>query len=104
MLDSQDDNMGSEWESMSNGSISLDMRTPLCHFPPFRFAVQFQDVHRLCDGQVKHSPEVFYSSSLWKVSVQAFCDEDPEGRSTLGLFLHLVTIPINHYGRKGRDS
>jgi hypothetical protein len=25
-------------------------------------------VHRLVDGQVKHSPEVFYAGSLWKVS------------------------------------
>lgn len=25
------------------------------------------DVHRLSDGQVKHSPEVFYAGSLWKV-------------------------------------
>jgi hypothetical protein len=25
-------------------------------------------VHRLADGQVKHSPEVFYAGSLWKVS------------------------------------
>lgn len=87
--------------------------------------VEFQDVHRLSDGQVKHSPEVFYAGSLWKVrnnlqlilflkyyllnvmislhgtpskggkltswfyyivqvSVQAFNDEDPQGRRTLG--------------------
>ena len=30
--------------------------------------VEFEDVHRLADGQVKHSPEVFYAGSLWKVS------------------------------------
>lgn len=24
-------------------------------------------MHRLTDGQVKHSPEVFYAGSLWKV-------------------------------------
>lgn len=29
--------------------------------------VEFQDVHRLSDGQVKHSSEVFYAGSLWKV-------------------------------------
>ena len=29
--------------------------------------MQFEDVHRLSDGQVKHSPEVFYAGSLWKV-------------------------------------
>jgi len=50
--------------------------------------VEFEDVHRLVDGQAKHSPEVFYAGSLWKVSVQAFNDEDPQGRRTLGLFLH----------------
>ncbi|GAA0157624.1 hypothetical protein LIER_14853 [Lithospermum erythrorhizon] len=100
MLNSQDDTIGGEWENMSNGSISLDMRTPLCHFPPFRFAVQFQDVHRLCDGQVKHSPEVFYAGSLWKVSVQAFCDEDPQGRRTLGLFLHRRKAETNDPVRK----
>lgn len=31
------------------------------------YRVQFEDVHRLSDGQVKHSPEVFYAGSLWKV-------------------------------------
>lgn len=74
-------------------------------------------MHRLNDGQVKHSPEVFYAGSLWKVleyhffimficahgcfeasnhlchvlicwilqvTVQAFSDEDPQGRRTLG--------------------
>jgi hypothetical protein len=30
--------------------------------------VEFEDVHRLADGQVKHSTEVFYAGSLWKVS------------------------------------
>ncbi|KAL3812888.1 hypothetical protein ACJIZ3_014156 [Penstemon smallii] len=87
VIDSPEHAMGIEWEN-SNSSISLDMKTPLSHFPPFRFAVEFQDVHRLSDGQVKHSPEVFYAGSLWKVSVQAFSDEDPQGRRTLGLFLH----------------
>lgn len=29
--------------------------------------VQFEDVHRLSDGHVKHSAEVFYAGSLWKV-------------------------------------
>ncbi|XAR57082.1 hypothetical protein NMG60_11025100 [Bertholletia excelsa] len=86
MLESADHAIGIEWEN-ANSSISLDMKTPLNHFPPFRYAVEFQDVHRLSDGQVKHSPEVFYAGSLWKVSVQAFNDEDPQGR-TLGLFLH----------------
>lgn len=87
MLDSPEQAIGIEWEN-ANSSISLDMKTPLSHFPPFRFSVEFEDVHRLSDGQVKHSPEVFYAGSLWKVSVQAFNDEDPQGRRTLGLFLH----------------
>lgn len=34
---------------------------------PFFYRVQFEDVHRLSDGQVKHSSEVFYAGSLWKV-------------------------------------
>lgn len=88
ILDSQDQAVGVEWESSEGSSISLDLKTPLRHFPPFRFGVEFEDVHRLADGQVKHSPEVFYAGSLWKVSVQAFNDEDPQGRRTLGLFLH----------------
>ncbi|XP_059311949.1 uncharacterized protein LOC132063435 isoform X1 [Lycium ferocissimum] len=87
MLGSSEDAMGIEWEN-GNNSISLDMKTPLSHFPPFRFGVEFHDVLRLNDGQVKHSPEFFYAGSLWKVSVQAFSDEDPQGRRTLGLFLH----------------
>ncbi|KAG6483987.1 uncharacterized protein LOC122016308 isoform X1 [Zingiber officinale] len=88
MLDSQDHSIGLEWEGCEGSSISLDLKTPLRHFPPFRFGVEFEDVDRLEDGQVKHSPEVFYAGSLWKVSVQAFNDEDPQGRRTLGLFLH----------------
>ncbi|XP_070042240.1 uncharacterized protein [Nicotiana tomentosiformis] len=87
LLDSSEHAMGIEWEN-GNTSISLDMKTPLSHFPPFRFGVEFHDVLRLSDGQVKHSPEFFYAGSLWRVSVQAFSDEDPQGRRTLGLFLH----------------
>eukprot|EP00250_Pteridium_aquilinum_P017274 c23541_g1_i1 orf=491-3157(+) len=77
---------GQDWEA--NDSISLDLDTPLRTFPPFRFGVEFENVHRLADGQAKHSSELFYAGSLWKVSVQAFHDEDPQGRRTLGLFLH----------------
>ncbi|KAJ3676166.1 hypothetical protein LUZ60_003578 [Juncus effusus] len=89
---------GSEGSNGSGSLISLDFKTPLSHFPPFRFGVEFEEVLRLTDGQVKHSSEVFYAGSLWKVSVQAFNDEDPQGRRTLGLFLHRrkaeVTDPL----------
>ncbi|KAK8571988.1 hypothetical protein V6N12_028052 [Hibiscus sabdariffa] len=88
MLESPEHAIGIDWENATNSSISLDLKTPLSHFPSFRFGVEFEDVHRLSDGQVKHSPEFFYAGSLWKVSVQAFNDEDPQGRRTLGLFLH----------------
>ncbi|XP_006646650.3 uncharacterized protein LOC102721046 [Oryza brachyantha] len=88
MQESKEHELGSNWETTENTTISLDMKTPLSHFPPFRFGVEFEDVHRLADSQVKHSTEVFYAGSLWKVSVQAFNDEDPHGRRTLGLFLH----------------
>ncbi|KAH6808703.1 BTB/POZ domain-containing protein [Perilla frutescens var. frutescens] len=99
MMDSPEHAMGIEWEN-ANSSISLDLKTPLNHFPPFRFAVEFPDVHRLCDGQVKHSAEAFYAGSLWKVSVQAFSDEDPQGRRTLGLFLHRRKAEISDPLRK----
>ncbi|PIM97602.1 hypothetical protein CDL12_29929 [Handroanthus impetiginosus] len=99
MIDSSKHDMRIEWEN-ANSSISLDLKTPLSHFPPFRFAVEFQDVHKLSDGQVKHSPEVFYAGSLWKVSVQAFSDEDPQGRRTLGLFLHRRKAEISDPLRK----
>lgn len=40
----------------------------ICADNPILFCrVEFQDVHRLSDGQVKHSSEVFYAGSLWKV-------------------------------------
>ena len=55
---------------------------------PFRFSVAFPDILNLNDGQARHSKEKFYAGSLWKVSVQAFTDEDPKRRRTLGLFLH----------------
>ncbi|XP_024996558.1 uncharacterized protein LOC112529486 isoform X4 [Cynara cardunculus var. scolymus] len=99
VMDSSEHAIGVEWENESS-SISLDMKTPLSHFPPFRFAVEFQEVHRLNDGQVKHSPEHFYAGSLWKVSVQAFNDEDPQGRRTLGLFLHRRKAEIPESLRK----
>ncbi|KAM7254752.1 hypothetical protein ACFE04_019993 [Oxalis oulophora] len=35
MLDSPE--LGIEWENPNSSSISLDMKTPLNHFPPFRF-------------------------------------------------------------------
>lgn len=37
MLDSQEHAIGIEWENANNSSIPLDMKTPLSHFPPFRF-------------------------------------------------------------------
>uniref|UniRef100_A0A7S0SHT3 MATH domain-containing protein n=1 Tax=Mantoniella antarctica TaxID=81844 RepID=A0A7S0SHT3_9CHLO len=55
---------------------------------PFRFGAEIDNVLGLADGQARHSAEEFYAGSLWKVSVQAFSDEDPKGRRTLGLFLH----------------
>jgi hypothetical protein len=54
--------------------------------------VEFDDVHRLGDGQSKHSPEAFYAGSLWKVSVQAFNDEDPRGRRTLGILPSIIYL------------
>ncbi|GMI64083.1 hypothetical protein like AT4G15840 [Hibiscus trionum] len=100
MLESPEHAIGIDWENATNSSISLDLKTPLSHFPSFRFGVEFEDVHRLSDGQVKHSPEFFYAGSLWKVSVQAFNDEDPQGRRTLGLFLHRRKAEITDSLRK----
>lgn len=87
MSEPKEHSVGTERENASC-TISLDTRTPLCHFPPFRFGVEFEDVHRLANGHVEHSPEFFYAGSLWKISIQAFNDEDPQGRRTIGLFLH----------------
>ncbi|XP_021726873.1 uncharacterized protein LOC110694021 isoform X1 [Chenopodium quinoa] len=100
MGESSDQNIDGQCENTSNASISLDMKTPLSHFPPFRFGVEFADVHRLNDGQVKHSPEAFYAGSFWKISVQAFNDEDPQGRRTLGLFIHRRKAEIMDPQRK----
>ncbi|KAL8239015.1 hypothetical protein R6Q59_015582 [Mikania micrantha] len=99
VMDSSGNATGVEWDNDSS-SIALDIKTPLSHFPPFRFAVEFKEVHRLNDGQVKHSPEYFYAGSLWKVSVQAFNDEDPQGRRTLGFFLHRRKAEIPESLRK----
>ncbi|XP_057956915.1 uncharacterized protein LOC131150301 isoform X2 [Malania oleifera] len=102
MLESPEHAIGIEWDNADSSSISLDMKTPLIHFPPFRFGVEFEDVHRLSDGQVKHSPEVYYAGSLWKVSVQAFSDQDPQGLRTLGLFLHRRKAEITDSFRKSQ--
>ncbi|KAL1220530.1 hypothetical protein V5N11_003239 [Cardamine amara subsp. amara] len=87
MSEPKEPSVGTEWDNASC-TISLDTRTPLCHFPPFRFGVEFEDVHRLANGHVEHSPEFFYAGSLWKISIQAFNYEDPQGCRTIGLFLH----------------
>ncbi|XP_034596533.1 uncharacterized protein [Setaria viridis] len=73
MQESKEHELGSDWETAEDATISLDMKTPLSHFPPFRFGVEFEDVHRLADGQVKHSTEVFYAGSLWKLSGIPIC-------------------------------
>ncbi|RWW74257.1 hypothetical protein BHE74_00017810 [Ensete ventricosum] len=39
MLESRDHTLGLEWESCEGSSISLDLKTPLRHFPPFRFGL-----------------------------------------------------------------
>ncbi|XP_078445279.1 BTB/POZ domain-containing protein [Wolffia australiana] len=88
MMEAPEGDLGNGWEDSDVSSVSWDLKTALRHFPPFRFGVEFEDVHRLADGQVKHSPEAFYAGSLWKVSVQAFNNEYPQGRRTIGLFLH----------------
>lgn len=74
--------------SMSSPPLRSGSTRLLCAFPPFRFAVEFQAVRALSNGMSQHSPEVFYAGSMWKISVQAFNDEDPHSRRTLGLFLH----------------
>ena len=54
---------------------------------PFRFGARFENVRELRERAGRwHSREVFYAGSLWKLSVQAFSDEDPKGHGTLGLF------------------
>lgn len=37
MLEAPEHTIGIEWENANSSSISLDMKTPLSHFPPFRF-------------------------------------------------------------------
>lgn len=37
MVDAPAHSIGIEWENANGSSISLDMKTPLSHFPPFRF-------------------------------------------------------------------
>ncbi|KAF6173679.1 hypothetical protein GIB67_023038 [Kingdonia uniflora] len=100
MLEAQEQATELEWQNTDSSSINLDMKTPLFDFPPFRFGVEFEGVHRLYDAHVKHSPEVFYAGSFWKISIQAFNDEDPQGRRTLGLFLHRRKAEITDPLRK----
>lgn len=37
MQESKEHELGSDWETTKDATISLDMKTPLSHFPPFRF-------------------------------------------------------------------
>ena len=83
-------------ESSREGEATAEARLPSAKVSsradgtdvPFRFGVELEDARSLADGQPRHGGEEFFAGSLWKVSVQAFSDEDPTGRRTLGLFLH----------------
>ena len=83
-------------ESSREGEATAEARLPSAKVSssadgtdfPFRFGVEIEDARGLADGQPRHGGEEFFAGSLWKVSVQAFSDEDPSGRRTLGLFLH----------------
>ena len=35
--ESKEHELGPDWETAEDATISLDMKTPLSHFPPFRF-------------------------------------------------------------------
>ena len=37
MLETPEHTIGIEWDNVNSSSISLDLKTPLSHFPPFRF-------------------------------------------------------------------
>lgn len=37
MLETPEHTIGIEWDNVNSTSISLDLKTPLSHFPPFRF-------------------------------------------------------------------
>ncbi|KAG5401574.1 hypothetical protein IGI04_016181 [Brassica rapa subsp. trilocularis] len=54
-------------------TISVDTRTPLCHFPLFGFGLLKLNlrmyVQRLANGHAEHPPEFFYTGSLWKASI-----------------------------------
>ncbi|CDY30565.1 BnaA04g15680D [Brassica napus] len=64
-------------------TISVNTRTPLCHFPLFGFGllIEFEDVQRLANGHAEHPPEFFYTGSLWKYG------------SSLFFFVHIYIDP-----------
>ncbi|CAF2282027.1 unnamed protein product [Brassica napus] len=66
-------------------TISVNTRTPLCHFPLFGFGllIEFEDVQRLANGHAEHPPEFFYTGSLWKL----IC---PSKRKVMFFFFFLI--------------
>ncbi|KAJ3327883.1 hypothetical protein HDU76_010954 [Blyttiomyces sp. JEL0837] len=54
-------------------------------FPPFRFACEFKDVHRLRNGFRIYSPTNYYAGSNWLVYLQKVFGED--GIPKLGIYL-----------------
>lgn len=48
MLDSQEHAIGVGWDDSGISTLSLDMKTPLCHFPPFRFGLVFLFLMSYC--------------------------------------------------------
>ncbi|XP_010259602.1 PREDICTED: uncharacterized protein LOC104598970 isoform X2 [Nelumbo nucifera] len=66
MLEPQDHTLGLEWENADASSISLDMKTPLRHFPPFRFGgwwIQCKVSKLRVDGAPFLPPEKNYTPS-----------------------------------------
>uniref|UniRef100_M4EZU4 Uncharacterized protein n=1 Tax=Brassica campestris TaxID=3711 RepID=M4EZU4_BRACM len=86
-------------------TISVDTRTPLCHFPLFGFGLLKLNlrmyVQRLANGHAEHPPEFFYTGSLWKLicpskrEVMSFGDFKQRG--TLLTKLPKVENGILHY-------
>jgi hypothetical protein len=58
---------------------------------PFRFAVEFFDVHLLSEKERAYSQTVFYAGSWWNVYVQTIRKKDKGGQQ-LGVYLHRQSL------------
>ncbi|KAL0707127.1 hypothetical protein Bca4012_073553 [Brassica carinata] len=90
-------------ETVGKGNSAIAEVLVLCIVWVYDYLI-YKVEYRLANGHVEPSPEFFYAGSMWKISIQAFNDEDTQGHRTIGLFLHHREAEITDSLRTKHDD